>query len=555
MNKIKVSDYIVEQLQKIGIKDFFGLPGDYNFKLLDSVENNENTNWIGCTNELNAGYAADGYARIKGYGALITTYGVGELSAINAIAGSCAENVPVFKIVGVPNTKAVENNILLHHNLNTPDYYAFQRAYANVVETTAFLDKTNAKDEIDRLISVFIKEKRPVYLAVPADICDLEIKDEPNIETPQSNSENLKKAVEHAIKLINSSDFPCFLVDVLAKRFDALESTKKLLTHTQLPVTTLLMGKSLIQEDSNMFLGTYLGSYDNLYAYKYINNSDCVISIGTIFSDLNTFGFDIRFAPSKYINIQGTYTVVENKKYENVLMKDVLDELTKTMKTYDVKIPKEELGYEKPQTENNGQLKSDYIYPRLQEFLRPDDIIFSETGIVKFGVAGMKLPVDTSLNNQVLWGSIGWATPAAFGAAMADKSRRVILLTGEGSHQLTAQEISSMMRYGVKPIVIVLNNSGYTIERILSDDPMDKFNDIAVWDYSKLPSVFKGNVWTAQAETNEEFNNVLNQAEIEQQNRMCYIEIFTEMLDVPLLTKRVVKKLRDKEPKMEFQVK
>ena len=191
MNKITVSDYLIQELSKLGIKDFFGLPGDYNFNILTSVENNENTNWIGCTNELNAGYAADGYARINGYGALITTYGVGELSAINAVAGSFAENIPVFKIVGVPATKYIEQNTLLHHNFSNPDYYAFQRAYANVVEATAFLDCKNAKQEIDRLIQIFIRAKRPVYLAIPVDICKMEIENNPVTEQPVSNQKNL----------------------------------------------------------------------------------------------------------------------------------------------------------------------------------------------------------------------------------------------------------------------------------------------------------------------------------------------------------------------------
>lgn len=546
MSKITVSDYLVQELNKLGIKDFFGLPGDYNFNILSSIENNENTNWIGCTNELNAGYAADGYARINGYGALVTTFGVGELSAINAVAGSFAENIPVFKIVGVPATKYIEQNTLLHHNFSNPDYYAFQRAYANVVEATAFLDCKNAKKEIDRMIQIFIREKRPVYLAIPVDICKMEIENSPEIEKPASNPKNLAEAAEHALNLIKTSDFPVILADVLAKRFNALDEMKKFANTSGLPICTLLMGKSMFDEDNEMYLGTYLGSYDNLYAYKYVNNSDCVISIGTIISDLNTFSFDIKFNPSQYINIQGTYTIIENKKYDNVLMKDMIAELCKKIEKRHILIEHDERGFEKVDSPTDANLRADYIYPRLQEFFKPGDIIFSETGLVKFGIAPMSLPQDCILNNQVLWGSIGWATPAAFGAAIADKNRRVVLITGEGAHQLTAQEVSTIMRHNLNMVIIVLNNSGYTIERILSDDPMDKFNDIANWNYSKLPSVFEGNCWSACVHTEAELDEILKQTEIEQKDRLSYIELFTEMMDVPYLTKRVVKKLRDK---------
>ncbi len=554
MNKITVSDYLIQELSKLGIKDFFGLPGDYNFNILTSVENNENTNWIGCTNELNAGYAADGYARINGYGALITTYGVGELSAINAVAGSFAENIPVFKIVGVPATKYIEQNTLLHHNFSNPDYYAFQRAYANVVEATAFLDCKNAKQEIDRLIQIFIRAKRPVYLAIPVDICKMEIENNPVTEQPVSNHKNLTEAVKHALNLIKTSDFPVILADVLAKRFNATDEMKKFADTSGLPLCTLLMGKSLIEEENEMYLGTYLGSYDNLYAYKYVNNSDCVISIGTIISDLNTFSFDIKFDPSQYINIQGTYTIIENKKYENVLMKDILAALCEKIEKKDVVIEHEKRGFEKTDQADNAKLTADYIYPRLQEFLKPGDIIFSETGLTKFGIAPMRLPEDCILNNQVLWGSIGWATPAAFGAAIADKNRRVVLITGEGAHQLTAQEISTIMKHNLNMVIIVINNSGYTIERILADNPLDKFNDIANWNYSKLPSVFEGEYRSIRVHTESEFDKALKDTENEP-NKLYYIEVLTDMFDVPYLTKRVVKKLRNQDKTFVCQIK
>lgn len=554
MNKITVSDYLIQELSKLGIKDFFGLPGDYNFNILTSVENNENTNWIGCTNELNAGYAADGYARINGYGALITTYGVGELSAINAVAGSFAENIPVFKIVGVPATKYIEQNTLLHHNFSNPDYYAFQRAYANVVEATAFLDCKNAKQEIDRLIQIFIRAKRPVYLAIPVDICKMEIENNPVTEQPVSNQKNLTEAAEHALNLIKTSDFPVILADVLAKRFNATDEMKKFADTSGLPICTLLMGKSMFDEDNEMYLGTYLGSYDNLYAYKYVNNSDCVISIGTIISDLNTFSFDIKFDPSQYINIQGTYTIIENKKYDNVLMKDMIAELCKKIEKRHILIEHDERGFEKVDSPTDANLRADYIYPRLQEFFKPGDIIFSETGLVKFGIAPMSLPQDCILNNQVLWGSIGWATPAAFGAAIADKNRRVVLITGEGAHQLTAQEVSTIMRHNLNMVIIVLNNSGYTIERILADNPLDKFNDIANWNYSKLPSVFEGEYRSIRVHTESEFDKALKDTENEP-NKLYYIEVLTDMFDVPYLTKRVVKKLRNQDKTFVCQIK
>lgn len=547
MAKIKVADYLIQELNKLGIEDFFGLPGDYNFNVLYAIEDNPNVNWVGCTNELNAGYAADGYARVKGYGALVTTYGVGELSAVNAVAGSYAEHIPVIHIVGVPATRFIKKNALIHHNFINPDYYAYERVASNVVETTAYLDENNAKAEIDRILSVFVNKKNPVYVAIPMDICLLEIENDPQPELYVSDETNLNLAIEHALSLIEKAEFPIILGDVLVKRFRARKEFDKLMESTQFPVSNLLMGKGIIEAENKMYLGTFLSEYENINAYNALHKSDCVISVGVINSDLNTYRNGLPFVPGDYIEIQGLYTIIEHKKYENVLMKDMLIALSEKIEARKIELPEKKPSFMKvsPEDANDNKLSAKYIYPRIQEFLQPNDIIFVETGIIPHGFAPTRLQKNTEVNTQTLWGSIGWATPASFGGQMAAKDRRTILMTGEGSHQLTATEVSTMMRNNLKPIIFVINNSGYTIERVLSNHPDDAFNDIANWDYSKLPQVFEGNVWTGQARTNLEFDRVLKQAEIEQKSRMCYIELFTEKMDLPFLTSKIAEAVKN----------
>lgn len=550
MSKIKTVDYVVQELVKLGITDVFGLPGDYNFNIVEAVEKNKDTNWIGCTNELNAGYAADGYARIKGYGALVTTYGVGELSAINAIAGSFAEFVPVIKIVGVPKTKDIKNKTLLHHNFSEPDYHAFERAFSNVTCTTAFLDETNAKKEIDRVLSVFINEKKPVYLAIPMDICDFEIENEPEINIKKSDENILNSALNHAQKLLKKAQKPVIIADSLIERFLSVNEAKEFIKTSGYPVTTFIMGQGLVNWNYENYLGTFTGRHGNKNTYDYVNSSDCVISIGAIMSDFNTFNFDMKFIPSNYIQIFGDYTVIENKRYDNVLMKDMLNRLTKIVPAKNAELPKKVFEYTKAPVARGAKLDSKYIYPRIQEFLKKGDVIFIETGMVKYGFALMKQPEEAMFHSQVLWGSIGWATAAAFGASVAlkDTDKRVILFTGEGSHQLTAQEVSSVMRYGLKPIFIILNNDGYTIERLLSNDPMASFNDIAQWDYAKFAKAFDGDIWTARAKTDKEFDEALTIAAKKQKTKMCYIEIFTDKMDLPELAKRMVEQRQANKP-------
>lgn len=544
MSKIKVADYLIQELNKLGIADFFGLPGDYNFNILYAIEDNPNTNWVGCTNELNAGYAADGYARINGYGALVTTYGVGELSAVNAIAGSFAETIPVIKIAGVPATKFIKQNKLIHHNFHEPDYYAFERVFSNVTETTAYLDENNAKEEIDRILSVFVKTKKPVYVAIPMDICLLEIENSPNIEQPKTDNESLKKALQHALKLVKNSKQPLILADVLIKRFGCRKEFAKLLEMTKFPVSNLLMGKGIVEADNKMYLGTFLSEFENINAYNALQTSDCVISVGVINSDLNTYRNGLPFTPPDYIEVQGNYTIIEHKKYENILMKDMLNALSENIEPREFILPEKKPSFPKTEPADDTKLSAKYIYPRIQEFLEPNDMVFVETGIIPHGFAPTRLPKNTEVNTQTLWGSIGWATAASFGGQMAAKDRRTILLTGEGSHQLTCTEISNMMKNGLKPILFVINNDGYTIERILSRSPWDFFNEVIKWDYSKLPQVFEGDVWVAQAKTNLEFDEVLKQAAKEQKSRMCYIELFTEKMDLPFLTQKIAESIK-----------
>lgn len=534
---MNTAEYLVKKLEELGINDFFGLPGDYNFNILYAIENNPNTNWIGCTNELNAGYAADGYARERGFGALVTTYGVGELSAINAIAGSYAENVPVINIVGVPTSKHITNKTRVHHNFQEVQPYAYAEMFKNVTETTAFLNRDNAKIEIDRVLKAFVKERKPVYIAIPIDIAKMEISDKFVDYNWTSDSETLNKVVNMIAEKIRLSKKPVILGDTLVKRFDARIEFKEFVEKSGIPTTNFLMGTNLIDSDLKNNLGTYFSKFRNPSAQKYLEETDCLIAVGAIYSDLNSFGFNLPYKIDSQIAIYGTYTYIEGIKYENIKMSDVLNELSKTIEPKEFIIEKTPIGYEKTSTPV-GKLTSDYIYPRLQEFMKENDILIAETGIIPQGVSQMKFPKNSELVTQTLWGSIGWATPATLGTCVATPNKRVILFTGEGSHQLTAMELGTMLRQGIKPIIIVLNNKGYTIERLLSDSPSDSFNDIMQMNYSKFARVFEGDIWATKVETQDDFDKALRVTQI--MNKLCYIEICTDSDDMPTLSEEMI---------------
>ena len=524
-------EYLISRLEELGINDFFGLPGDYNFNIVYAVQNNPNTNWVGCVNELNAGYAADGYAREKGFGAVITTYGVGELSAINAIAGSYAENVPVISIVGAPSSKNIEEKILIHHQFNDINPKAYIEAFKPVTQASAFLTKDNAKLEIDRLLKVFVRERKPVYICIPEDIALLEISDREVDYNWISDTKTLQNVVNKIKEKIQKSKHPIILADVLTKRFNAVSKLREFAEKSGIPVTNLPMGMGIIDTGFKNYLGTYLSEYGNPSAKKYLETTDCLIATGVIYSDMNSLGFKLPYKINSQIAIYGTYTYIDGVRYDNIKMADVIEKLAAVIEHKDYHCETESLGYEHKEPE--GQLTAEYIYPRLQEFLQEGDIIFADAGITPYGIFKSKLPDNVSLNVQALWCSIGWATPAAFGASVANPDSRIVLVTGEGAHQISAMEVGNMLRYGKKIVIIVINNKGYTIERVLSGQHENELNDIVNINYSKFARIFESDIWSSRVESADDFDKALKVTGI--MNKLCYIEVCTDKNDVPAL--------------------
>lgn len=543
MKKIKVSKYLAKTIEKLGVTEVFGVPGDYSFKLIEAVESSKTLNWIGSTNELNAGYSADGYARIKGAGVLITTYGVGELSCINSLAGSAAENIPILMLVGMPSTEKILKNKIIHHNLFPPDYCIFTDIFSKITAKAVMLTKSlDIKKEIDECIEELKRRKSPVYIAVPQDICDVEIDDNPSDINIFSNEKNLIKAADEIIKALNSSQNPIAITGSRIRSLSAVNKLKSFLKKSSIPFCSFLMGKGIINESSDNYLGTFLGEYVDDKLYKFIKNSDCIISIGTIFSDFNLFGYDLK----SDICIYEDYSIVKNCSYENISMTELLDTLNKNILEHNKISFKMHKIYPKTESPRDVELTSSYLYARLEEFLESNDILINDVGISMFGIAAMTFPDELRFENQYYWASIGWATPALLGICLADKSRRAILITGEGAHQLTIQELSNIISKNLNPIIIVLNNYGYTIERTLSKDFNAKYNNITSWKYLDIPNIFGDRVFTGKATTEKELDDLLKIVKIEQTERMCYLEIFTSADDIPDFGKYAIKNLKKK---------
>lgn len=531
--------YLFDCLKKEGVTEVFGVPGDYNFTLFDTLESREGITAVPTRNELNGGYAADGYARIKGLAAIITTFGVGELSATNALAGSYSENVPVIHIVGSPKSEKQKQHKLMHHTLMDGDYDAFRRMYEPISAYTAVLTPANAMAEIPKAIEIAKRTKKPVYLSVAIDLVDQPLATKAaKIEQPKTSESSLKSASRQARKLLKSSERVVLLSDAKVKSWKWEPLVRELAEAMQIPAASTIMGKGGFDESHPNHIGMYGGTLGSEKVREVVENADCLIVAGYVPSDTNTGGGTAELNPKKMIVIQPESVVIGGQQYADVLGADMLRELAALGLTAALPVPAAEHPYNSgTQLDGSKPLRADDYYPLIQRLLQPGDVIVAETGTFAYGLSQTKLPQGATYIGQGGWQSIGYATPAALGACVAAPKRRVLLFTGDGSLQLTVQELSTMMDHGCKPIVFVLNNGGYTIEKVLNFRvPVEEqtYNEIPGWDYVKLVEAFGGGAYTQRVRTIGELARAFREAEMQRGDKLCLIEMMvSDGMDAP----------------------
>ena len=528
---VTVVEHVLARLKKLGIREVFGVPGDFSFGITDAVVGDPELRWIGNSNELNAAYAADGYARVKGFGALSTAFGVGELSALNGIAGSFTEHVPVFHLAGMPNTKTQRERRLVHHTLGKGEFDVFLKMSRPAVCASAVLTPENAAVEVERLIAAALAHRRPVHLGIPADCATAPMLPAAAVGQdvePATDPEALKEAVETIAEKLDKVKTAVILAGYLIPRLGCTAQAMALVEAAGLPFATMFMDKTALDETHPQYIGMYDGRIMNQDIREFVEGCDCVLNLGALWSDLNTGAFTANIDPARMISVRHHYVQVGRALFPDIEMCDALVTLAGKVGKKQVPAPKVH-GLGAPQGASQDKITPDYLYPRWERFFKPGDLVVAETGTVSMGLAFALMPRGSVFLNQTLWCSIGWGTPAALGAALAAPEKRTVLITGEGAHQMTAQEIGQFCRYGVKPIIFCLNNQGYLIERLLCKEPLASYNDLAVWDYQQLPRVMGCTDWfCARAATNGELDAAMEKAAT--CGTGAYIEVVTDMM-------------------------
>ena len=530
---VSVADYIVERLATEGINHCFGVAGDYVFPICDAVDSSAKVKWIGCANELNASYAADGYARIRGAAMLVTTYGVGELSALNGVMGAKAERSLVFHVVGMPSYQHQRLGKIAHHTLGDGVFGNFVDLSADAACCHAAINPGNCVVEMERVIGEARRNNQPAYIAVPSDYarCPVVSADVKPI-VPRSNEAALQKAMAIiAERIANAKSviaFPAFTI----LRLGLQKQAQKAIEALGCPFATTLMEKCLIDEGHPQFAGMYDGALSDSKTREIVEGADLVLDLGGVnLNDINTAAYSTRLDLSRFITVGLDDVRIGDEVIASVRLADVLSELAK-LKPSSSPYRAMPQGLARATGSPSDKITMAALYPRYAAFLRAGDTVVLETGSMSLGLTPTILPDGVRVEVQVLWGSIGWATPAAFGIALADPGRRTVLITGEGSHQLTANDVGAMGRFGANVIVFVLNNGGYLVERALEENPNWTYNDLASWNYTELPKALGCADWyTARVTTLGELDAAMKAARASKTG--AYIEIIGGKMDMP----------------------
>ncbi|MFM7244210.1 MAG: alpha-keto acid decarboxylase family protein [Planctomycetaceae bacterium] len=531
MPPVTVAEYVLTRLSQLGIDRIFGVPGDYAFSIDDAAERVPGLSWVGCANELNAAYAADGYARIRGAAILSTTYGVGELSALNGVMGSKAHRLPVFHLVGMPSERIQRLGLITHHNLGDTAYDRFMPLSGAAACVTARLTPDTCVDELERVIAEALRRSMPAYLVISEveglmPVLGTPVAGRPlaTIKRQRSVPAELDAAVDTLLARVAAAKSPVAIVTSLVARYGLRERAMEVIRAANLPVAVMPTDKGAVDESLPTFIGLYGGGMSSSPAVAAaVMSADLVLDIGGMqLFELNTGFWTDLPEPGRVVSIHDNWVRAGEKVFVNVAIDDVLDALLARLK------PRSATAALRVENlplvgQSDDRLTSANFYPRLQRRLRAGDTVVVETGTCMLHANRMRLPAGVGVEEQGLWGSIGWATPACLGVALAKASGRTWLVTGDGSHQLTLNELAVMGRYGVKPVIFVLNNGLYGIEDVISERG-HAYDDLAAVRYHLLPEAFGCQGWlTAKVGTVAELDAVLDR--IDAHDGAAYVEV------------------------------
>jgi len=533
-----IGQYLIQRLQDYGLQDAFGIPGDFVLQFYGMLQESP-IRLIGCTREDCAGYAADAYARIHGLGAVCVTYCVGGLSLCNSIAGAYAEKSPVIVISGAPGIRERLNNPLLHHKVR--DFNTQRKIFEKITVASAALDDPlTAFREIDRCLEAALRFKRPVYLEMPRDRVQAPslVPHQPLSVAAQSNAEALQAALAAARERISTAKSPVIIAGIEIHRFGLQTQVVQFAEKNQIPLGATLLGKSVVSELHPLYVGVYEGAMGRKSVTKFVEASDCVILLGTFMTDINLGIYTAKLDPGRCIYATSEQLRVGHHHFHDVLLQDFVSGLgAETLRQSRIPFPaRTPRPRRKHQAQDRVSIVSLFDY--IDESLDDEMVVIADVGDSLFAASDLTIHKHTEFISPAYYASMGFAVPAALGVQVANRHLRPLVLVGDGAFQMTCMELSSIVRNALNPIIVVLNNKGYTTERFLHDGP---FNDILNWNYHRIPDLL-GSGWGFEVRTYGELQQSM-QAALAHQDAFSILNVHLEPDDVSPALERLAENM------------
>lgn len=563
-----VADYLLTRLKQLNVTDVFQIPGDYVKHFTQALEYFDGIKTIGATNELDAAYAADTYARKRGLAAVSLQYGVSTFSALNAIAGAYVERSPIVVISACPGAdmrnQTDRYGMIFHHSTGNLD--ADQNVYSNVTVAAETLStNAGAPEKIDNLLIQAITHKRPVYIAcykeVWAQPCPRPSSKPLQPLVIKSEAAALENAVEMAWQIITTAKNPLIWAGVEVLRHGLTGLLRQIIDASGIYYTTTTLGKSVLDEDPKTFIGTYSDAASVKSVLDIVEKSDCIISLGTILTDDYLWFMENKY---EYMVLASTDQIRAGYfKYEGVTMKDFMEALLKKFKTS--KTPKYPLHmtppkwpvYPEPWKSNSDPqfnnkpevITFNRFFEHTMKFLQ-DQKMMNEVNLV-FGVScslyvaanatGLK---QGGFIGSAAWQCIGFETGAALGAQLGS-GKRSWTVAGDGGFMMVCQSLSTLARNNVNAVIFVMSNGVYAIEQVYVDVqafqpksgvPFDAFDILPKWDYAALAKAFGAESF--QAKTVSDLKAILPKLKAIK-GKPALVEIVIPQYDLPGQMKRL----------------
>lgn len=506
-NDYTVGQYLVDRLYQAGLEHLFSIAGDYSIEWVNSYVLPSKIQIIEEVNELNAGYAADGYARLKGIGALCVTYSAGALCAVNPIAGAYVEKVPVVLINGAPNIKRTltfeQTGFSAHHFISgrETDLQVFEHITAAAVR----IDNPDlAPMLIDYALTQCLTERRPVYIELLEDMVDLACEAPKGTLKPARILSDLAGLAQSMTKIherLERAAHPLLWVGVEIDRFGLQEKAVRLIQQLNIPYVTELLSKAVLSEDDALFAGVFDGQASSTAVKDLVRDADFILALGVWLTDLNLLGWDLDFEKTAFVSLDtikyGTYFSPQ------VSLQDVIDGLLAKKVTRTAQNRPQKPGYKAPGVNFSAEITYQGFYDFIPEYIDAHTIIGSDASLNYFGSLLLQVSTPGGFIAQSSYSSIGYIAPAATGICLAkNHDQRVMVFAGDGGFQVSAQCLSTQTRFHLNPIIFVINNGVYGVEQWLADStvfstekPFYKSCILHPWNYSKLAEVFGCQGW------------------------------------------------------------